>query len=125
MVSVGHERRALYLPTDPDAEHGDSLVAHEADYRSRRYRPHESHGLRVYEPLYGLVSGHHRAEEDDQHDDHPRQAFHPAVAEREAPADAQTGEGEGDPEGYGGSRVSEVVDGVRKQGHAARHQHHD
>src|SRR5215213_12026789 len=97
MVSVGHERRAPYLPTDPDAEHGDRLVAHEADYRSRRYRPQEPHGLRVQEPLYGLVSGHHRAEEDDQYDEHPGQVLHPPVAEREAPANAQTGKGEGDP----------------------------
>src|SRR5215218_4309952 len=71
VVSVGHERRAPYLPTDPDAEHGDRLVAYEADQRSHRDRPQESDGLRVDDPLYSLVPGHHRAEEDDQYDDHP------------------------------------------------------
>src|SRR5215216_3126236 len=45
MVSVGHERRAPYLPTHPDAKHSDCLVAYEADQRSRRYHPQESHGL--------------------------------------------------------------------------------
>src|SRR5829696_145345 len=77
------------------------------------------------DPLYGLVAGHHGAEQDDEHHDHPGQVLHPPVAEREAPADAQTGEREGDPQRYGGSRISEVVDGIRQQGHTARQQHHD
>src|SRR5215210_5129113 len=124
MVSVGHERRAPYLPTDPDAKHSDRLVAYEANQRSRRYHPQEPHGLGAYETLYGLVSGNHRAEEDDEDDEHPGQVFHPTVPEREAPADTQTGEREGDPERYGSSRISEVVDGVGEQGHAAREQHH-
>src|SRR5215213_11622524 len=123
MVSVGHKSRTPYLPTDPDAEHGDSLVAYEAEHGSHGDGPQHPYGLRMDETLHGLVSGNNSAEEDDQHDDHPGQVLNPAVAEREAPADTQTGKGEGDPEGYGGSRVTEVVDGVRKQGHAAREQH--
>src|SRR5215203_3254177 len=71
MVSVGHERRAPYLPANPDAEYGDRLVAYEADQGSRRHRPHQPYGLRVDDPLYSLVSGHRRAEEDDQHDEYP------------------------------------------------------
>src|SRR5215217_7733406 len=119
VVSVGHKSRTPYLPTDPNAEHGDRLVAYEAEHGSYGDGPQHSYRLWVDDPLYGLVSGHHRAKEDDQHDDHPCQVLYSAVAEREAPADAQTDKGEGDPKGYGGSRVSEVVDGVRKQGHAA------
>src|SRR5215208_7850545 len=97
MVAVGHKSRTPYLPTDPDAEYGDRLVAYEADQGSRRYRPHQLHGLRIDDPLYGLVSGHHRAEEDDQHDEHPGQVLHPPIPEREAPAGSQTAEREGDP----------------------------
>src|SRR5215216_1267264 len=124
VVSVGHKSRATYLPTDPDAEHGHRLVAYEADHGSHSDCPQHPYGLRMDEPLHSLVSGNNSAEEDDEHDEYTSQVLHSAVAEGEAPADAQTGKGEGDPEGYGGSRVSEVVDGVRKQGHAARHQHH-
>src|SRR5215217_2368659 len=125
MVSVGHERRAPYLPTHPDAKHSDCLVAYEADQRSRLYHPQEPHGLGAYEPLHGLVSGNHRAEEDDEDYDHPGQVLYSPVPEREAPADTQTGERERNPERYGGSRISEVVDGVGEQGDTAREQHHD
>jgi len=123
VVPIGHERGTPYLPTHPDAEDGDRLVAYEAYQRSRSDRPKESHGLRVQESLYGLVSGHHRAEKDDQHDEYPGQILHPAVTEREAPAGAEARQREGDPKRHGSRRVSEVVDGVRQEGDAAGEQH--
>src|SRR5918993_1180019 len=90
VVPVRAQPCAPYLPADPDAEHGDRLVAQEAGHRSRGEGPKHPYRLRVDESLYGLVSGHHRAEENDQHDEHPGQVLYSPVAEREAPADAQT-----------------------------------
>jgi hypothetical protein len=97
VVSVGHERRATYLPTHPDTEHGDRFVAYEADQRSHRDRPQEPHGLWDYEPLYGLVPGHNSAEEDDEDYDHTSQVLYSPIPESEVPADAQTGQREGNP----------------------------
>src|SRR5215211_9194257 len=67
VVAVGHERRAAYLPADPDAEHGHSLVTQKADHGSHGYGPEHPYGLRVDEPLHGLVPGNNSAEQDDEH----------------------------------------------------------
>jgi hypothetical protein len=80
--------------------------------------------LGVDEPLYGLVAGNESREQDDEHNDHPRQVFDPPVAEREASARAKARQREGDAQRHGGRRVAEVVDSVRQQGDAAGEQDH-
>src|SRR5918995_7254548 len=125
VVAVSDERRAAYLSAHPDAEDRHRLVACEAYCTRDGDGPEQPHRLRLDEPIYGLVSGNDRAEEDDEYNNNPGQVLHSAVAEREAPAGSQTGECEGDPERYGGHGAPEIVDGIPGEGEAARqHDHH-
>jgi hypothetical protein len=80
--------------------------------------------LGVYKPLYSLVAGNEGREQDDEHNDHPRQVFDPPIAIREAPARTEACEREGDPKWHSGRRVAEVVDGIRQEGDAAGEDDH-
>src|SRR5215203_4938160 len=102
VVAVCDERGAAYLPTHPDAEDRHRFVAQEPDRAGERDRPQQTHGLRVDDPLYGLVSGDEGREQDDEHHDHPGQVLHPPVAVWEAPARTEAYQREGDPERHGG-----------------------
>ena len=66
------------------------------------------------EAVYGLISGHQRAEKDDQNDDDASEIFDPAIAIGEGLRRLPPGKHEGDPERCGGTGIGDVVDGVRE-----------
>ena len=80
VIAIGDQGRAVDLPADPDAEHGDDLIADKADKASQRQPAKVAYGLRVYQAMNGLVSGKDRTEQDDQDNQHSRQIFGAAEA---------------------------------------------
>ena len=120
VVAVRDQRRAVDLPADPDAEHGDRLVAEEADDAGGGDPAELRDRLRMDQPVDRLVAGDERAEQDDQHDQRRRRGPRPARAVGEGPVGLRRASTKAIQSGIGRRGVADIVDGVGKQRDAAR-----
>ena len=126
VIAIRDQGRAVDLAADPDAEHGDRLVADKADDAGRRRPPKLADRLRVDQAVDRLVAGNDGAEQDDEDDQDAGQILDPPVAVGEARARlAAAPARKAIHSGIAVVGVANVVDGIGQQRDAARGEHHD
>ncbi|KAH2817144.1 hypothetical protein KXV85_004017, partial [Aspergillus fumigatus] len=75
VITVGDERRAVDLPSDPDPEDRDGFVPEKSDYASGHHPGNKIDALGMDKTVHGFVAREDGTEQDDRHDGHPGQVF--------------------------------------------------
>jgi hypothetical protein len=125
VIAVCDECSTVDLPADSDSVDGDGFVAEEADDASGRHPAEQRDRLRVDQAIDCLIASDERTEQDNRDDHDAGQILDAPESVGEARAGFAPREQKRDPERHSGGRITDIVDRIREQRHAARQQDND
>ena len=120
VVAVGDKGGTADFPSGADAKDGHRLVAEKAERRSSRDRTEIFERPRMEQTFDRLIGGHHGARENDPDHGEASEIFNATEPVREALGGLPPSDRKGNSERNCRGCVTEVVDGVGEQRHAAR-----